>query len=67
MDTIEYALMIDWGKEGIEYVPAKSFEHAEEMASNLYAGRDRWTVGREVQPWRYACRADALLGSEVVE
>lgn len=66
--TIEYALMIDWGRDdinhtdvGVEYVPAKSFEHAEEMAVKLYAGRSCWTVGREIQPWHFVTRTDACL------
>ncbi len=70
--AIEYALMIDWGRDdinhvdlGVEYVPAKSFEHAEEMARKLYAGRSCWTVGRERQPWRYVRRIDAFLTDEV--
>lgn len=57
----EYALMIDWGNDGMEYVPAKSFDHAELMADTIYAGRTCWTVGREPQPWRYVRRADAFL------
>lgn len=61
--TIEYALMIDWEDgQPVEYVPAKSFEHAEHMARTIYAGRGcKWTVAREVQPWRYVRRADAQL------
>jgi len=65
--TLEYALMIDWEDgEPVEYVPAKSFEHAEEMARTIYAGRGaKWTVAREVQPWHYVRRSDAVL-TEVV-
>lgn len=63
--STEYALMIDWGKDGTEYVPATSFEHAERMAETIYAGHPSWTVGRERQPWRYVRRADAVLTDEV--
>lgn len=64
---IEYALMIDWEDgQPAEYVPAKSVEHAEQMARTIYAGRgNKWTVGREVNPWRYVRRAHAEL-TEVV-
>lgn len=65
MTNTEYALMIDWGTEGIEYVPANSPEHADRMAETIYAGQSCWTVGREIQPWRYVRRADAVLTDEV--
>jgi hypothetical protein len=63
---IEYALMIDWGQDGIEYVRAKSVEHAERMAESIYAGTTCWTVGRERHPWRFVRRADVCLTDNVV-
>lgn len=52
--AVEFALMIDW-EDGrpAEFVPAKSAEHAARMAEGIYQGRSTWTVGREIQPWRY--------------
>jgi hypothetical protein len=67
--TTEYALMIDW-EDGnpAEFVNAESFEHAAHMARTIYAGCPSWTVGREVQPWRYARPAgDAGLTDVVAD
>jgi hypothetical protein len=71
-EAVEYGLMIDWEDgESAEFVPATSFDHAEEMARKLYSGRTCWTVGREARPdfwpapWRYARRDAAYLTDEV--
>ena len=54
MTTTEYALMIDWGKDGTEFVPAKDKHHAAEMARQMYSHVPTWTVEREVPQWTYA-------------
>jgi hypothetical protein len=62
---IEYALLIQWDDNDAEYVAAKDADHAEHLATTLYAHRPTWTVGREIQPWRYVRRGDNEL-TEVV-
>jgi hypothetical protein len=62
---IEFTLMVEW-PDGIEYVPAKDPEHAARMAKSIYGGHPSWTVGREIQPWRYVRPANAEL-TELVE
>jgi hypothetical protein len=59
--VIEFALMVCWEDGDVEYIPAKDATHAERMAKTIYAGQSTYTVGREVQPWRYVNRgADTL-------
>jgi len=63
MSDTEYALMIDW-EDGhpVEYVPATSVKHAEEMARKLYAGRLVHVVQRPVAPWTFL-DSDVLAAS----
>lgn len=62
--SVEFALMVEWD-DGVEFIPAQDEAHAEAMAIRLYAHRPTWTVGREIQPWRYVRRADSVLTEEV--
>jgi len=39
--------------------------HAEHMARTIYAGRACFTVGREIQPWRFVNRGADELSDEV--
>lgn len=60
--NVEYALMVCWEDGDVEYVTAADPTHAERMAKTLYAGAgSTYTVGREVQPWRYVRVLDAVL------
>jgi len=62
--TIEYALMVVWDDGDPEYIPANDAHHAEHMARSIYAGRACFTVGRDIQPWRFVNRgADELSGT----
>jgi hypothetical protein len=65
MTGTEYGLMVEWEDGTTEVVPATSPDHAAEMARKLYAGRSCWTVGREVNPWRYVRTMDAVLTGTV--
>lgn len=67
--TVEYALMVDWGEESsprYEYVPAQNHVHAAQMARTIYSSRPARVVAREVEPWRYVTRTPAAsLGAAV--
>lgn len=64
-ETVEYALMVNYSDGSVEFIPAKSADHAERMARTLFAGRQCWTVGRPVAPWQYVNRAEDVLTDEV--
>lgn len=69
-NPIEYALMVVWlGAAGadaeVEYIPAKDATHAARMAETIYRGQTTYTVGREVQPWRYVRTGDVTLTDEL--
>jgi hypothetical protein len=63
--AIEYALMVVWDDGDPEYIPANDASHAEHMARTIYAGRACFTVGREIQPWRFVNRSADELSGEV--
>lgn len=61
MSNVEYALMVNYSDGSVEFIPAVNADHADTMARTIFADRQCWTVGREIQPWHYVRRADAVL------